>query len=376
MEAEAPGGRPAVTFVATEGTGSLDKYSQKLAEHLPVPKLYTDAYSASSKLFNAPLLARASLRGMRQDLSVARLLSAQRAVLHLPTQHLGRYAHALRHPYVVTVHDLIRHCDMRASRGRPALMNPPSARDRLYLRLDYAAVRRARAVIAVSHSTKRDLVQHLGLAEDKVFVVYEGIDHSLLRPVEHRVVDGPYVLFVGSEHPRKNFIGLLEAFRALRRDPRHRALKLVKIGSPGGPEAAFRARTLAAVRELGLERNVALIGRVEEAELPAYYSGADCLVLPSLAEGFGLPPLEAMACGCPVIVSEGGSLAEVAGGAALLIDPRDPASLVGGLRELLGDPCLRRELRERGLERAREFSWERAASETVEVYERVFEGSA
>lgn len=361
--------RRAVTFVVTLGSGSLDRYSQMLGSRLVVPKLYTTAYAATAQAFNARLLSRASVQGLRRDSAVAWRLRRETGLLHLPNHHMGRYAHALTNPYLITVHDLIRYFDARSPRQGEALIHPPNLRDRLLLGLDQRAIKRAEVVIAVSHSTKRDLVEHLGVAEDRVVVVYEGIDHSVFYPDPRRTVDGPYVLFVGSEHPRKNLVGLLEALATLTREPRFRGLKLVKVGRAGGPEAEFRRRTLAAVKRLGMETQVVFAGLVDDADLRAYYSGASCLALPSLAEGFGLPPLEAMACGCPVVVSDRGALAEVADGAAVLADPRSRASLEQALRVVLEDDGVARELRVRGLRRAREFTWERAARETTRIYD-------
>ena len=181
---------------------------------------------------------------------------------------------------------------------------------------------------------------------------------------------GRYILYVGSEQPRKNVGTLLAAFAELRQDARFRDVALVKVGDPGGPEAPFRARTLRAVSELGLEDDVVFLGHVANEELRSLYAGSQCLVLPSLHEGFGLTPLEAMACGCPAVVSNTTSMPEVAGGAALLVDPRSSRALALALETVLTDERKRRELVGRGLARAQEFSWQRAAAETVRVYER------
>lgn len=355
-----------MTFLVTIGNGSMDRYSQKLAQHLRVPKLFTDVYQRVAELFNIPCLSPKALKALWWDIRFVHRLRRLGDAVHLPNHHLGRYALFLRQPYVITVHDLIRYFDLR---GYALYIHRPNARDRFYLRLDYEGIRRAPAIIAVSETTKRDLIRHLGIPEERIFVVYEGIDHSLFRPVERRLVDYPYILFVGSEHPRKNLVTLLRALRLLKdRNGRFRDLKLVKVGAAGGAEAPFRLRTLEAVRELGLERDVVFTGTVPDEDLSAYYSGAEAYVSPSLYEGFGFPPLEAMACGCPVIVANAGAQPEVVGDAALVVDPHDPEALAAALEELLTDESLQRDLVQRGLQRAAQFTWERAARETEAVY--------
>jgi glycosyltransferase involved in cell wall biosynthesis len=357
-----------VTFVVTLGSSSLDYYAQKLAEHLPVPKLYTDVYGRSREVFNVPLASAAAARAAWGDAAFVRRLRVTDGVIHLPNHHLARYGPFVSRPYVVTVHDLIRQFD---ARGREPLIHAPNRRDRLLLRLDAAGIRKAPMVIAVSETTKRDLVRHLDIPESRITVVYEGVDHRQFRPVERRLHEQPYILFVGSEHPRKNLATLLEAFARLKREPRFQDLTLVKVGEAGGREAPFRERTLRAVSEFGLERDVMFAGPVEADDLAAYYSGAECLVLPSLYEGFGLPPVEAMACGCPVVVARAGALPEIGGDAAVVVPPRGAEALAAAMREILTDARLRSDLAARGIARAGEFSWERAARETLAVYERI-----
>jgi glycosyltransferase involved in cell wall biosynthesis len=344
----------------------MDRYSQKLAEQLPAAKLETDIYQRSAERFGVRLLSAPALTSLRVDLGFVRALrGAQAEILHLPNHHLGRYGVFLSRPYLVTVHDLIRYFDLN---GLGPFIHRPNMRDRLYLRLDYAGVRHATALIAVSETTKRDLCTHLRLPEDRVFVVYEGVDHAVFRPLPGRPLEEPYVLFVGSEHPRKNLPTVLRAFAALKREPRFRELKLLKIGSAGGGEGPFRARTQRAVAALGLERDVVFREGISDEELARCYSNAACLVMPSFYEGFGFPPVEAMACGCPVVVSTAGSLPEIAADAALLVDPHDAAALTDAVRRTLTDEATRKELIERGLRRAAEFSWERTARETTAVY--------
>lgn len=357
-------------FVRTTGRGSLDRYSQALAAHLKVPIIDTNIYQQNIKLFNCRWCSRKALAAHARDMKFALRLRQLHSPVHLPNHHLGRYANALREPFLITVHDLIRYFDMRYD---TCLIHRPNSRDRILLSLDYRGIRRAAGIIAVSYATKRDLIRYLRVPPERVFVVYEGVDHSRFCPTDRRIVDQPYVLFVGSEQPRKNLAALLRALRIIKQRGGHRELRLVKIGGPGGQEDAFRERTLRVVRSLGLEPWVDFAGYVTDSDLPAYYSGALCLVLPSLQEGFGLPVIEAMACQCPVIVSDRGALPEIAGDAALVTQP-DPGHLAEALLAIIDDEVLRKSLITAGLRRAAEFSWERAACETLRVYETCVPG--
>ena len=355
-----------VTFVVTAGGHSLDYYARKLGDRLPVAKLRVDFEQTSAEFWNVAFSSRVSVRGALDDAVVLERLRRANGLVHLPSHHLGRYGAALGKPYVITVHDLIRYRDM--TRERP-LIHRPNRRDRVYLRLDAAGIRRAAAILAVSQATKDEIVRHLGVAESRISVVHEGVDHEIFRPTEPPALDYRYLLHVGSEQPRKDLRSLLRALARLRRERTFRDLRLVKVGGPGGREEPFRESTRRAVSELGLEDAVDFVGRVPERELPRYYSGAACFVFPSLHEGFGLPPLEAMACGCPVVVSSAGSLPEVVGDAGLVFEPGDVEALARALTEVLSDRAMRKDLAARGLARARQFSWEKAANETIRVYE-------
>jgi glycosyltransferase involved in cell wall biosynthesis len=359
-----------VVLVTTAGRGSLDRYGQRLAEHLEVPTLELSLDRASARHFSVPFLSADVLRELGGDAHIIRELYRQPGLLHLAHHHFGRYVCFLPRRYVLTVHDLIRYFD---ATGQEISITRPTARDRLYIHLDCAGMRRAEALITPSEATRADLVRHLGVAPEKIFVVHDGLDHALFWPVERRIVEPPYVLFVGSEHPRKNVAILLRAFAGLKRDPRFSSLRLVKVGKAGMGEAPFREATLTVVCELGLHDDVVFTEYVPDDDLPAYYSGAACLVLPSRQEGFGFPPLEAMACGCPVVVSAGGALSEICGEAALTVPPDDVGGLEVALRTVLTDEATASRLRTSGLRHARRFNWERTGRETTEVYRVVQE---
>jgi glycosyltransferase involved in cell wall biosynthesis len=266
---------------------------------------------------------------------------------------------------VVTVHDL-------------GYLHYPQAHTRwarTYLQWSTAYnARSATHVIADSEATKRDLIQHCGTTAEKITVVYPGCDpsfapvHDLAQLVAARERYGiatPYVIYVGTLQPRKNLTGLLDAFSNLVGEGRD--LHLAIVGKKGWLYEPLFAR----VRELGLEERVHFAGYVPQADLPGLLSGARALVLPSLYEGFGFPVLEAMACGTPVVCSDVASLPEVAGDAAILVNPHDTAQLTQALRRVLVDDALRHDLAERGLRQAARFSWQECARQTLQILEMV-----
>ena len=270
-----------------------------------------------------------------------------------------------RCPSVMTVHDV-------SFLVCPETFSPAR---RIYKRvMARLSVRRAAHIVTDSKSTRRDLCRLLGVAAERITVVHPGLDDRFrsipdparLRSVAERFgLPDAFVLYVGSQDPRKNFTGLLEAFARCPPD-----LRLVVVGSA----RHARARCLARLREADDADRALLIDSVARDELPAIYRLASMLVYPSLYEGFGFPPLEAMACGTPVIVSNVSSLPEVVGNAALRADPYRPDELARCISDLARDEGLRRELRTKGSERAREFTWEQAASQTLDVYRRVVGG--
>jgi glycosyltransferase involved in cell wall biosynthesis len=265
---------------------------------------------------------------------------------------------------VVTVHDL-------------GYLHYPEAHrllDRFYLDLStrYNA-RAATHLIADSAATKRDLIERYGIGPSKITVVYPGYDVAIFQPVKDEgIIEavkarydiiGDYILFVGTLQPRKNLTRLIEAFSNIRYPISN--IQLVIAGKKGWLyEQIFRQ-----VKELGLEGEVVFTGYVPAGDLPALLSGARLFVFPSLYEGFGLPVLEAMSCGTPVVCSNASSLPEVAGDAAVLVDPLDVEDLAMAMERVLSDEELRAELIERGFEQARKFSWERCARETLDVLE-------
>jgi glycosyltransferase involved in cell wall biosynthesis len=249
--------------------------------------------------------------------------------------------------------------------------------NRLYLRLmARLSVQRAARVITISSSTQRDVMAWLGAPAERVRTVYCGVDPHF-HPLPMAEVDAfrrarglpeRFIFFLGTIEPRKNVLRLVDAFADLiALDLKD--LHLIVAGGRGWLSEPVFAR----VEELGLEDRVHFPGYVPEEEKRLWYNAATCFCFPSLYEGFGLPPLEAMACGVPVIASNVSSLPEVVGDAGITVSPEDRAALTGALHRLLVDPALRKELAARGLARARRFSWTEAARETADIYHQVWE---
>ena len=236
--------------------------------------------------------------------------------------------------------------------------------------------RRATKIIAPSEWTKREIIEHLGIREEKIRVIFEAARTGMkpLLPPEFQAVVAKYqlqqhfVLYVGTIEPRKNLLTLIRSYDELLRTTTHRP-QLVLCGGRGWLfDEVFKL-----VEKLKLQEQVRFTGYVPDEDLPALYSAAEIFLYPSLYEGFGLPPLEAMACGTPTISSNASSLPEVVGNAGLTHDPNDWQSLTGHMAKLLGDRVARQHFRQAGLEQAARFSWDRAARETQSVYDEVFE---
>lgn len=286
---------------------------------------------------------------------VAPMLVGPYDVLHFPYDSCVAWK---RGKFVSTIHDV-----------KPLLFPELRARTSLNRRIEQWLVgdrwKTIDHVITISEHSRQDLLRHVSLRSDQVTVTPLGLDAERFRPADHRQEGRPYVLCVAGADPTKNVGCLVEAFAKLPEGLRGR-FDLLLAG-----DVCKRVDIRAAIDRLGIGAQSKLMGRVSDEELIVYYQQATVFVFPSLYEGFGLPVLEAMGCGCPVICSNSSSLPEVAGDAALLIDPRRNEQLAGELARLLESPSLQATLRERGLARAKEFVWDRTATQTVAVYERV-----
>jgi glycosyltransferase involved in cell wall biosynthesis len=267
---------------------------------------------------------------------------------------------------VITLHDLIwlEHRDLiRSGRLAPATRWITHAYARIAMR---HAVRRADRVIAISAHTRARAVAYFGIDPSRVDLVYHGVAHDRFKPCSRVAVPprAPYFLCIGNGKPYKNIPTALRAF-ALAAD----GLGGVRLVITGRGDSTNELASLA--RELGAEHRVTFAGPTNREQLPDLLHGAIALVFPSIVEGFGLPVLEAMAAGCPVIGSTCPTVAEVTGGAALLCDPFQPAEFAAAMVRVAADSQLGDELRRRGITRAAEFTWTRCAAETLEVYDAV-----
>jgi glycosyltransferase involved in cell wall biosynthesis len=269
---------------------------------------------------------------------------------------------------VVTIHDLIPLL-LPAYRGSPLV--------RAYTRLVAAGARRADAVVADSECSKRDIVKHLGIDVERVHVIYLAAD-ARYRPVDDTArvrgkyaLPEKYLLYLGGFDQRKNVRVIIEAVARLP-ELYTAGCRLVFAGVQLGKDSKFFPNPRRMAREIGLPDDaIQYLGWVDEDDKPALYSGSTAFLFPSLYEGFGLPPLEAMACGAPVICSSASSLPEVVGGAAITVNPNDVDAWAEAIRLVVNDGARRADLRERGIAQATKFSWERTARETLEVYRKV-----
>lgn len=268
-------------------------------------------------------------------------------------------------PFIVTLYDM-------------ALFKYPHVQPRKTLLMVRSIIpmvaRRASAIITTSESTRADVVAILCVPSQKVHVVHAaaGPEFRIIEQQEEldRVrrtygLAGPFVLCVSTIEPRKNLARLVQAFADVRR--RGRQEQLVLVGQLGWKYAEVFHQ----IEQFGMRGYVRLLGYVPDEDLPAVYNLARAVAFPSLYEGFGLPIVEGMACGAPVLTSDRSSMAEVAGEAALLIDPTDVQAIADGLMRVLSETALRERLRTAGVARAAEFSWTRAADHTVRVYDAV-----
>ena len=268
--------------------------------------------------------------------------------------------------YVFTLHDVYMFL-------YPEFL-PPLLRFRLR-RLLARSIRKAAHIICVSQSVHDHVAERFGVAGERLSVVYHGVE-EMFRPLDReanaRILDerygisGPYLFFAGRFEPRKNVVRILEAFDIFRRESGG-TTRLVLAGE----KTWSRAEVDATIARLGLREDVIELGNIPRAALPPLYSGALAFVFPSLWEGFGLPIVEAMACGTPVITGNLSAMPEIAGGAALLVDPNRVDSIAEAMLRIAREQGLREALIEKGLSRAREFDWDRTARETLAIYQRL-----
>lgn len=315
-----------------------------------------------SQLFEAPWFARLLLAAP-SSLAWADRLSGGADIFHTP---MGFLLRGKQTRTVMTLHDVA------------PLFWPEWMPRREYQRflVVLRSARYADAILVDSQATRRDLIERLGFPEDRLHTIYLGVgsefspveDKDLLRQMrtELQLGDRPYFLMLSSIGPRKNLVRVLEAFESL--VPRSDFEPLLVVAGAN----LWNYRDIAArLEDSPARERIVVPGYVPDALLPALLSAAQALVFPSLYEGFGLPALEAMACGCPVLGSTAASIPEVVGPAGLLVDPYSVQEIREAMWTLAQDETLRRQLGQLGLERARTFTWARTAAQTLDVYEAI-----
>lgn len=284
-------------------------------------------------------------------------------------------------PFVVTVHDLIPY---HYPTGKASTLALPLYKLKLlgYKFVIAQAVKKAKKIITVSNATKKEVVNHIKVSEDKIVVAYEGVDNKITNPklqisnkssvkartsadkqnTKYKILNTKYFLYVGNAYPHKNLDRLLQALNILISQYPNISLVLV------GKEDYFYKRLKEKVRNMGLEQSVNFLGEVSDEDLSSLYQNALALVIPSLMEGFGLPALEAMANRCLVLSSDIPGLKEVCGNAALYFDPYNLNDIVQKMKKIYPDSDYGVNI-EKGVERTKMFSWQKMAKETLKVYE-------
>ena len=310
-----------------------------------------------------------TLKGSLDFRAIVRRLECD--LVHVP--HLFWIPRGLSCPYILTVHDLLEH--MYGSR------NASSLRRSLHFYLTRRVLRKAARVLAVSQFTRNEIEKLLSIPDERIEVVYNAIDERFLRGhateadreliAQRYLVNYPFILYAGAIRPHKNVVRIIEAFSALKSELQKEQLfpdlKLIIIGD----DLSSHPRLRRTVVRSGVQNDVRFLGFVPIEVLCIFYDVAKIFVFPSLYEGFGLPPLEAMAHGTPVVTSNTSSLPEVAGNAALLVNPENVFEIRRGLQRVLLDPALREGMKVRGYAQAQRFSWTTSVSRILEIYREV-----
>jgi glycosyltransferase involved in cell wall biosynthesis len=309
--------------------------------------------------------ADAPIYGLREQWQIPRVAKGS-DLLHCPHYNVPCF---YRGKLLVTIHDLTHIMDRTFRRTLSSLVY---ARPMLAI-----ASRKADHIVTVSEFTRRQIVERLGVPPEKVTVIYHGIS-SHFRVCNHAEafqaassalqLRRPYLLYIGTLKPHKNIPTLIRAF-ALLRGRKKVEQQLVIVGD----DPRWKEGLVSLCSQLGIAGHVSFFPHVAHAILPQVYAGADSMVMPSFIEGFGLPVLEAMACGAPVVCSRAASLPEVAGNAAEYFEPTSVEDLAAAMEGVLSSTERQAELRRKGLERAKLFSWEECARRTLEVYRKVLQ---
>lgn len=259
--------------------------------------------------------------------------------------------------FIVTIHDLIhQHFSMqRATTHGPLIYR---IKQLGYKKVFQNALNKSQKILVPSDFVKKQLINDYQVTSQKIIVTPEAVDDKFSQIKSIKKVDPPYIFYVGNAHPHKNVEGLIRTFGELRR--KYPNLSLVLSGN----DHYFWQKVKSEFKQEG----VIFTGHISDEELVSLYKNAKCFVMPSLEEGFGIPLLEAMACGCPVVSSYAGSLPEVGGDACLYFNPKESSDMVKKISQVLDNEELRQQLTQKGLNRYKQFSWQKLAKETLEVY--------
>ena len=364
-------------LAGTKGSTGFSRYTDEL--YACLREMSIDAHLVEPKPLEPPVFATAMFRRMGWDVRTflinypLMIKTPTDGLLHIANQNLGTAMLFKRlGPTVITVHDIIPY-SLRRDRN---LSGYSTAAHRIVDMLAMVGVKKAKTIIADSQYTKDTLVQELDIAPERIHVIYLGVDRSRFHPMDvpHKFFDRygldkdtSYVLFVGSEDPRKNLDTILRAFALVRKE--RKDVQLLKVGAPRFMQSRHQSAEL--IEQLGIADAVRFLDEVGDDDLPLFYNAAKVFAFPSLYEGFGLPALEAMACGTPVVASDRASIPEVVGDAGMLVDARDENAWARAILEILATTEPDQRMVSKGLERAQYLSWERTAEETIKVYHEV-----
>jgi glycosyltransferase involved in cell wall biosynthesis len=335
---------------------------EKVAEMGPLtPNFHSVPLLRADNTLKGYLECRANIRRLQCDL------------VHIP--HLFSLPRSLPCPYVMTVHDVLEH--MYRAREHSSL------RRSLHFHWTSRVLRGALRIFAVSRFTKSEIEELFGIPEERIEVVYNAIDERFLRGhsseadrqmlAERYLINHPFLLYAGRISPHKNVVRIIEAFAALKaeleKEGKFPGLKLIIIGDELSKHPDLRRTVIRG----GVQNDVRFMGFVPIEVLRIFYDAAKLFVFPSLYEGFGLPPLEAMAHGTPVVTSNTSSLPEVVGNGAVLVNPENVFEIMRALHRVLLDQALREKLKQRGYIQAKKFSWDASARQILDVYYQVAE---
>ena len=333
---------------------------EKIAEIGPMPENFRgETFSRNDTSVSGYFECRTLLQRLKCD------------VVHIP--HLFWAPRSLTCPYVVTVHDLLEH--MYRTHDRSNL------RRSMHFQLTGRVLRRAAKIFAVSKFTKSEVEKIFGISGRQIEVVYNAIDERFLHGhateqdrqmlAERYLINQPFLLYVGRISPHKNVVRIIEAFSALKaaleKEGKYPGLKLIIIGDELSKHPDLRRTVIRG----GVQNDVRFMGFVPIEVLRVFYDAAKVFVFPSLYEGFGLPPVEAMAHGTPVVTSNTSSLPEVVGSAAVLVNPENVFEIMRALHRVLVDQALREKLKQRGYAQAQKFSWDASAKQLIAAYEEI-----